>query len=98
MPICQSCDTRWKWKETLKTSLTLSYTLTCSYCKQTQYYSSRYRKISVLMTLFIPFIIMMGNLLFGPSFIAIIALLGLLPLYIVISPFLIQLSSEENLP
>lgn len=96
MPICQNCHHTWTWKETFKRSFTFDGGMECPYCKKMQYYSARFRKISSIIPFAVITLIMSCNFLFGPSYIFVIALLSLIPLYIVIYPFTVKLSNEEK--
>ncbi|GAA3720817.1 hypothetical protein GCM10022378_08640 [Salinicoccus jeotgali] len=44
------------------------------------------------------FLILLGNLFFGPSYIALFAILGVIPLAAIIYPFFVELSNEEEHP
>lgn len=70
--------------------------MTCPYCNATQYVTAHVRKRSTTITLIIIPFIMLGNLFFGPSYITLFALIGLLPLFFIIYPFFVQLSNEEE--
>lgn len=70
--------------------------MTCPYCEEKQYYSARMRKASGIISFIIITVIMIGNLIFGPSVIAFIALISLLPIYFVVLPFVIELANEEE--
>ncbi|MDQ0215402.1 CXXC-20-CXXC protein [Oikeobacillus pervagus] len=50
MPICQNCQSKWKWKETLLKSFSFSYGWTCPYCQHIQYVSAKSRKKASVFT------------------------------------------------
>lgn len=96
MPTCQNCQTTWTWKDAFKKQFNLMGIMTCPYCGKKQYYSARFRKRSGAIPFIMISIIMLGNLLFGPSK----YILGLLPIIVlgifIFSPFFIELSNEEE--
>ena|SRR5690625_3677694 len=97
MRTCQNCLNKWSWKQTFKRSFTLAGEMTCPYCEKKQYVTARMRKRSSMISLIIIPMIMFGNLLFGPSYIALFALIGFIPLYATIYPFFVELSNREEL-
>lgn len=96
MPTCKNCHNKWSWKQTFKKSFTLIGGMTCPYCGKKQYLTARMRKRSTIIPFIIISLIMLGNLLFGPSYVALFSLLGLLPLVFIINPFFVELSNEEE--
>ena len=96
MPTCQNCQNEWTWKQTFKKQFNLMGEMTCPYCEEKQYYSARMRKRSGIIPFIIIAIIMTGNLFFGPSVIAFIALVAFLPVYFAVIPFFIELANEEE--
>ena len=96
MPTCQNCHNKWTWKQTFKKSFTLSVGMTCPYCDKKQYLTARMRKRSTIIPFIIISIIMLGNLLFGPSYTALFSLIILIPLFLLINPFFVELSNEEE--
>lgn len=96
MPTCQNCHKEWSWKQTFKKSFTLIGEMTCPYCGEKQYLTARMRKRSTVIPFIVATLIMLGNLFFGPSYVTIFALLGLLLIFFIINPFFVQLSSEEE--
>ncbi|WP_368652468.1 TIGR04104 family putative zinc finger protein [Ornithinibacillus sp. 4-3] len=96
MPTCQYCGQKWSWKQTFKQTFRLDNRMTCSCCGKKQYLTKRAR----LKSTFIPFsmvtLVMISNLVFGPSYIAFFILLCLLPLFLGIYPFFVELSKEEE--
>jgi len=98
MPTCQNCQRKWGWKQTFKRSFTFSGSMECPYCNEMQYYTSRFRKGITIIPFLMIALIMASNLLFGPSYVAVISLLGLLPLVFIVTPFFVELSNEEEPP
>lgn len=96
MPTCQSCEREWTWQQTFKKQFNLIGKMSCPYCGEKQYYSARFRKQSTIIPFALISFIMLGNLLFGPTIIAVVALLGLLPIFFVVTPFFIELANEEE--
>lgn len=96
MPTCKNCHNKWSWKQTFKESFTLIGGMTCPYCGKKQYLTARMRKRSTIIPFIIISQIMLGNLLFGPSYVALFSLLGLLPLVFIINPFFVELSNKKE--
>lgn len=95
MPTCQHCLHKWTWKQTIKKSFTLGVGMKCPYCHEMQYYSTRFRKKSSMVSFLVP-LLLAFNFLFGPSYLILIALLAFLPLYTIIVPFFVELTNEEE--
>lgn len=96
MPICQRCGEQWTWKQTVKKTFLAAGGMNCPHCHKKQYYTSRFRKMSSFVPFIIITIIMLCNLFFGPSIVCVIALIAAIPLLIIIYPFVVELSSEEE--
>lgn len=96
MPTCQNCHHKWSWKQTFKRSFTLGGGMTCPYCEEKQYVTSRVRKKSTIIPFIIMALIMLSNLFFGPSYIFLFALVSLMPLFLWIYPFFIELSNKDE--
>ncbi|WP_010093869.1 TIGR04104 family putative zinc finger protein [Ornithinibacillus scapharcae] len=93
MPICQKCEEKWNWIQTIKTL----FRLKCPYCKQKQYESASSRVRSGMVTLTFLVVILPLNSLLDVSFgmglvIGIIMVILILALY----PFILTLSNEEE--
>ncbi|GAB3803486.1 TIGR04104 family putative zinc finger protein [Virgibacillus kimchii] len=95
MPICQNCHHKWTWKQTFKKSFTLDTGMKCPNCDIKQYMTSRARKRSTSIPFIVP-LIMLGNLIFGTTYFALIALIILIPVIFGIYPFIIELSNKEE--
>lgn len=95
MPTCQSCTREWTWKEAFKKQFNLMGMMHCPYCKAKQYYSKSVRKLGGVIPFIIIMLIMLANILFGPSIIAFFALIAILPIYLLVFPFFMRLSNEE---
>ncbi|WP_200411805.1 TIGR04104 family putative zinc finger protein [Virgibacillus salexigens] len=95
MPTCQNCHNKWSWKQTFKRTFT-SDGMTCPYCEDKQYLTSRVRKGSAIIPFIMITLIMLCNLFFGPSFIFFFALLGVIPLFFVIYPFFVEVSNKKE--
>lgn len=96
MPICQNCHNQWSWSHTFKKSFNLGGGMACSFCGEKQYYSARFRKKSTIIPFIMIALIMIANLFFGPALIFVFAILGLLPLVLMINPFFVELSNKEE--
>lgn len=96
MPTCQNCHKRWSWKQTFRRSFTLGGGMSCPYCEEKQYLTARLRKRSSIIPFILITLIMLGNLFFGPSHIALFALLGLIPIYFGVYPLFVELSNKEE--
>jgi len=68
----------------------------CPNCYEMQYYSSRFRKRSSVIPFLIITLLMLSNLIFGPSYIFLLALIGILPLYFGVYPLFVELSNDEE--
>lgn len=68
----------------------------CPYCEEKQYLTSRVRKRGTIIPFIIMALIMLSNLFLGPSYIFLIALLSILPLFLGVYPFFIELSNKEE--
>lgn len=67
MPTCQNCYNKWSWRQTFKRSFT-SDGMTCPYCEEKQYLTSRVRKGSTIIPFIMITLIMLSNFFLGPSF------------------------------
>lgn len=96
MPTCQNCQRQWNWKQTFKNSFILIGGMTCPSCEEKQYLTARMRKRGTIIPLIVIFLIVLGNLLFASSYVYMFAIFVLLPLFLVIYPFFVELSNEEE--
>lgn len=96
MPTCQNCHKRWSWKQTFTRSFTLGGGMSCPYCEEKQYLTARLRKRSSIIPFLLITPIMLVNLFFGPSYIALFVLLGLIPIYFGVYPLFVELSNKEE--
>lgn len=70
MPLCTECQYNWSWKESMSLSFNWSGSqeISCPACREGQYVSERYkRKLSMVLP-FLIIIILLANLVFGPSY------------------------------
>lgn len=98
MPICQNCQQKWSWKETLEKSLTLRPWLICPHCQEKQYVTARTRRRALLLTLLAPFLLVLNTLVEIPAPLFIIGLLGSLVLTVCLYPFVVELSNQAERP
>lgn len=96
MPECQNCHETWNWKQTFKRLFTLGGGMECPYCHEYQYQTSTFRKRSALIPVILMSIIMLGNLLWGPSYLSLLVLLGTPLIFMLICPFFVKLSNEDE--
>ncbi|ARP44222.1 MULTISPECIES: TIGR04104 family putative zinc finger protein [Geobacillus] len=96
MPICQHCKKQWTWRQTFCRMFTLGTKLMCPYCQNKQYYSARSRRRNGVFNLVSPLILFL-SLSFNVSLLTAIALMvmGTL-LSLMIQPFFIELSNQEE--
>lgn len=95
MPVCNNCQHKWSWKGTFKRSFTLGVGMMCPNCNEMQYYSARFRKRSSMVPFLIPLLLTV-NLFLGPSYLILILLLAFLPVYLILFPFFVELSNDEE--
>lgn len=97
MPICQNCQKQWAWKETIKASFTFNTWLLCPHCTSKQYVAKNARLTSAI-ALFMPILLMFITLFFQLSVrLILLIVIGATFLVILIYPFTIKLSNEEEL-
>lgn len=96
LPTCQKCQKRWTWKQMFKKQFNFSGEMTCPYCGEKQYYTKQTKKWSGIISVIAVTIIMTCNLIFGPSYVWLILLWLLLPLYFIVFPFFIRLANSDE--
>lgn len=96
MPTCQNCQRQWNWKQTFKNSFILIGGMTCPSCEEKQYLTSRMRKRSMIIPPIMIVLIKLGTLILTPFHAYMLAIFVLLPLFLVIYPFFVELSHEEE--
>lgn len=95
MPVCQNCNEKWSWKQTIKKSLTFNNSMTCPYCGEIQYISSRTRKRTAAISFIAPVLILM-NFFFDSTLVILYTGLGFFSLFLVFYPFYLELSNKEE--
>lgn len=96
MPTCQSCGTKWSWKQTIKKSFTFHSALECPYCSKKQYWTTKSRRKVSFSTMIIPFFIIVPSLI-TISRLLILSMLICLSLFILsMIPFIMELTDEEE--
>ncbi|MBM7632386.1 TIGR04104 family putative zinc finger protein [Geomicrobium sediminis] len=95
MPTCSNCKQGWGWRLSIKKSFSI-YGMSCPHC-QVQYLSrNAKRKTSFLA--FLPLLVPLLSLLTNLGFLAIIMIfLSVSLLFMSLYPFLMELSSEDQL-
>ncbi|OZU89486.1 hypothetical protein CIL03_07185 [Virgibacillus indicus] len=95
MPDCAHCRHEWSYGETLKKSFQMK--MVCPYCKQDNYHSARGRKRSMMTSVVLaPAIILFGTFIDAPWLWVILIALVLGMITIAATPFLMELSKEEE--
>jgi CXXC-20-CXXC protein len=97
MPTCQSCGEAWNWKQTLKKMFFSGNKMSCPYCNEKQYLTTKSRKLTASFNyLSSPFIILL-SLMFHITPIMTLFLLIIVPLLAVgVFPFFTDLSNKEE--
>lgn len=95
MPVCQNCNEKWTWKQTVKKSFVLDTAMTCPYCDEKQYVTSQTRTISAILTFGAVTSIFLFSFLFNLKVAFVVAIM-MFPLYTAIYPFTITLSNKET--
>ncbi|WP_257348342.1 TIGR04104 family putative zinc finger protein [Pseudalkalibacillus decolorationis] len=95
MPICQNCNSKWTWKETIA-RMFLIRKIKCPFCKQKQYLSAKARNnLSLLGILPLPLGIPLNS--FGAPLLLIILIeVFLFSLVIAYMPLKMELSNENE--
>lgn len=96
MPTCQNCHRKWSWIQTFKKSFTLDNGMYCPYCETKQYVTPRARKKAIIIPFIVLAIVMISNMILGPSLFYLFILIGAIPLLIILYPFWIELSNENK--
>ena len=96
MPICENCNNKWSWKQTIKKTTTLNPTMTCPYCGEKQYQTQESKwKIGVLTPIILlPLLIQSFFDVPGALLLSLIPILAVL--VVLLYPFLVKLSSKES--
>lgn len=91
LPICSNCGEQW----TRKQSFMLINRKTCPYCGKTQYQSIKSTRQMLKLNMLIPFFLVMSQILHGVFYGILVAILSLVVIYIPISPYYVELQSEN---
>lgn len=96
MPICENCNNKWSWKQTIKKTTTLNPTMICPYCGEKQYQTqSSKMKISLLTPIvLLPLLI---QIFLDVSRVVLVSLFSALCIVVLlVYPFLVKLTSKEE--
>lgn len=96
MPTCQNCHNQWNWKQTMKKITTLNPTMICPYCAAMQYQTQKSKTKTAILTpvVLLPLLL---NIFFDISLAVLLSsYLILAVLVILLSPFLVELTSKEK--
>lgn len=91
MPSCQNCGRKWSWKQTFKKSFTLDTGMICPYCEKKQSIAKGTRIKTALFTFIAITLVTVGSLLYGPSIVFVYIMIGLIPFFLVLYPFWVEL-------
>ena len=94
MPTCQNCDRKWGWKQTFKKSFTLDTSMVCPYCEKRQYITKGTRIKTSMITFLSITLLTICSFIYGPSFILLCIWISLIPLFVVLYPFWIELVNK----
>lgn len=96
MPVCENCNHKWSWAQTIKKTTTLMPAMICPYCEENQYQTQKSKTKASLFSLIILFPLLIQVFFQIPAFI----LLGLIPIIgmiiFLLYPFLVELSCTEE--
>lgn len=98
MPICESCQNQWSWRQTIKTTTTLNPKFTCPYCFGKQYQTQKSKtKVSLLSPIvLLPLLL---RILFDiPGSVSIVLYPVLAVSIFLIYPFFMDISNTEQFP
>ena len=96
MAACQKCHKQWSWKEITKKSFTFEMKMDCPHCGQVQYISAKARKKAINFAMILQLIWLLPLFLGATSYFTIISVCTALIMSITLSPFLLELSNEEE--
>ena len=96
MPICENCNNKWSWKQTIKKTTTLNPAMICPYCEEKQYQTQKSKNKSSIFNTIILLPLLLQIFFDIPRAI----LLSLFPilfiLVMLLYPFLVKISSREE--
>src|SRR5690625_1262694 len=96
MPICQNCDEKWTWMETVKKSFTLDHWMNCPHCGEKQYVSKSAR-VKGSIFLFLPIVSMFTVIWLDISLQASLIIVLVFSIIIFsLYPLTLRLSNEEE--
>jgi|SRR5690625_647786 len=96
MPICQQCQQKWTWLQTIKKTFTLDQKITCPQCGDIQYFThqSKLKSASLNALVLLPLLI---NLFFDLPGILILSLFPITFIIIMsLHPFIVKLSNKRE--
>lgn len=96
MPTCESCNSEWSWKQTIKKTTTLNSIITCPHCEEKQFQTQKSKmKVSFLTSIvLLPLLI---QIFFDIPAAILLSLFPVLFFVVVLLyPFLIKVGSEEE--
>lgn len=97
MPICENCNNKWSWQQTVKKTSTLDPAMICPYCEKKQYQTQKSRIISSLLTSVVVFLMIFIPNSFDISLVGTIGFLPILiALIVLLFPYSVKLSSTEE--
>jgi len=96
MTICQKCQHKWSWKEGIKNAYTFKMKMKCPHCGGNQYMSAKARKKAINFTMVLQLIWLLPVFLGAPTILQAVAICFALILCVILTPFLLELSNEEE--
>lgn len=97
MPVCTHCQHEWTWRETMKRNFTFEIGWPCPNCKKRQYPSRLAQRRYLRYTLLIP-ACMLLSFIGIPRILAFLVFIIVAIIVLLIYPFTLELSKEEELP
>ncbi|MHA6252485.1 TIGR04104 family putative zinc finger protein [Oceanobacillus sp. CAU 1775] len=92
MPVCQNCGKTWTWKQTMKTM----FRMRCPNCRAKQYQSAASRNKSFLFVLILILMIPIKVWFDLPLIVGISITAFLVMIILIVYPFFLKLSNEEE--
>lgn len=96
MPICDNCNHKWSWTQTVKKTTTLMPAMSCPYCGEKQYQTQKSKTKAGLFSLIILFPLLI-QAFYNVSATILLSLIPILAIVIfLLFPFLVEISGEEE--
>lgn len=96
MPICENCNNKWNWKQTIKKTNTLNPEMICPYCGGRQYQTQKSKTKIAPLTIIVLLPLLIQAFFDIPGAILLSSIPVLAVIVFLVYPFLVELSSEEK--